>query len=72
MGFGYSLAYFLDPEHGPARRRQALDLIDRIQRRRRGHDDDTRSAAETRDDRIAPSATNGIRLPADLERVASI
>jgi hypothetical protein len=28
-GIGFSAAYFLDPEHGPARRRQALVLMRR-------------------------------------------
>ena len=28
-GIGFSAAYFLDPEHGPARRRQAMVLMRR-------------------------------------------
>jgi len=29
-GIGFSAAYFLDPDHGQARRRQALGLIDHL------------------------------------------
>jgi hypothetical protein len=41
-GIGFSAAYFLDPEHGPARRRQAMVLMRRaravIASARSGHD----------------------------------
>jgi hypothetical protein len=41
-GIGFSAAYFLDPEHGPARRRQAVVLMRRaravIASARSGHD----------------------------------
>ena len=29
-GIGFSAAYFLDPDHGKARRKQALGLIDHL------------------------------------------
>jgi hypothetical protein len=33
-GLGFSAAYFLDSEHGKARRQQAWDLIDHVRRSR--------------------------------------
>jgi hypothetical protein len=32
-GIGFSAAYFLDPSHGTARRKQAIDLFKRVRRR---------------------------------------
>jgi hypothetical protein len=33
-GLGFSAAYFLDSEHGKARRQQAWDLVDHVRRSR--------------------------------------
>lgn len=35
-GIGFSAAYFLDPDHGQARRKQAFGLIDHLIRSRAG------------------------------------
>jgi hypothetical protein len=34
-GLGFSAAYFLDAEHGKARRQQVWDLVDHVRRSRR-------------------------------------
>jgi hypothetical protein len=57
-GVGFSAAYFLDPDQGPARRRQASSFMKRT-RQRFAH----QPAAESRPDRAEPvSAMKNHRL----------
>jgi len=56
-GIGFSAAYFLDPDHGKARRRQALGFIDHLLHSRdgaaRGNGTDPAEVAKPAD--VAPS-----------------
>jgi hypothetical protein len=48
-GIGFSAAYFLDPDHGAARRKQAVDVLRRAKRSRQEAKTSRSSQADARD-----------------------
>jgi hypothetical protein len=70
-GIGFSAAYFLDPQHGASRRKQAVDFIRRgknaIARARLGDDEPAFGGA---DSLVPDPQANGSRVAADGLRIA--
>jgi hypothetical protein len=55
-GIGFSVAYFLDPDHGKTRRKRALDLMAHVRR--------SRSESLNGDSRVeGPTVVDGASLP---------
>ncbi len=70
-GIGFSLAYFLDPDHGPARRQHALEFISRARQVMASAKWVDENAALTHPEVPAPSASaEGGYVANDALRIA--
>jgi hypothetical protein len=69
-GLGFSVAYFFDPDHGSARRKQAVEWANQVRaaashvKSRRGHKAETSTTTTRPEAPSAQGATNGSRASA--------